>query len=153
MRRLADALALLGITAWAGSLWTIGFLVAPTLFSTLGDRVLAGALAGRMFHLGGWVGLACGSYLLVYLGFREGWRVWRNKMFWLVAVLLLCGAASQFGIQPLMAQLKAEALPREVMQSVLRDRFATWHGVSSGLYVVQSLLAVALVFLGQRRSG
>jgi hypothetical protein len=34
----------------------------------------------------------------------------------------------------LMAQLKADALPREVMESVLRDRFATWHGVSSILY-------------------
>ncbi|MBL8448002.1 MAG: DUF4149 domain-containing protein [Zoogloeaceae bacterium] len=153
MRRIADFVAVLSITAWAGSMWTIGFLVAPVLFSTLGDRVLAGAIAGRMFHLGGWVGLACGGYLLAYQGVSAGLRVWRSKTFWLVLILLLCVVASQFGIQPLLAQLKAEALPREVMQSVLRDRFATWHGISSGLYVVQSLLALVLVLLSQRSVG
>ncbi|MCH2219439.1 MAG: hypothetical protein MK097_03810 [Dechloromonas sp.] len=57
----------------------------------------------------------------------------------------LLTAASQFGIQPLMAQLKADALPREVMESVLRDRFAAWHGISSILYLVQSLLGLWLV--------
>jgi hypothetical protein len=58
--------------------------------------------------------------------------------------------ASQFGIQPLMAQMKADAWPREVMNSVLRDRFATWHGVSSVLYLVQSVLGIVLA-LGARR--
>jgi hypothetical protein len=36
------------------------------------------------------------------------------------------------------------------MESVFRDRFATWHGVASILYVIQSLLAVGLVLLGRR---
>jgi hypothetical protein len=31
------------------------------------------------------------------------------------------------------------------MESVLRNRFATWHGVSSILYLVQSLLGLLLV--------
>jgi hypothetical protein len=64
--------------------------------------------------------------------------------------MALIVAASQFGIQPLMAQLKADALPREVMESVLRDRFATWHGVSSILYLMQSLLGLWLVAWGGR---
>ncbi|HNN85277.1 MAG TPA: DUF4149 domain-containing protein, partial [Accumulibacter sp.] len=38
-----------------------------------------------------------------------------------------------------------DALPREVMESVLRNRFATWHGVSSILYLVQSVLGLLLV--------
>lgn len=58
--------------------------------------------------------------------------------------------ASQFGIQPLMAQLKADALPREVMQSVLRDRFAAWHGASSMFYLVQSPLGLWLVVWANR---
>jgi hypothetical protein len=33
------------------------------------------------------------------------------------------------------------------MESVLRDRFAAWHGVSSVLYIIQSLLGAALVVL------
>ncbi|MEG2963340.1 MAG: DUF4149 domain-containing protein, partial [Janthinobacterium sp.] len=32
-------LRILVATLWAGSLWTIGFIVAPTLFGTLSDRV------------------------------------------------------------------------------------------------------------------
>ena len=56
----------------------------------------------------------------------------------------------KFGIQPLLAHLRAEALPAEVMQSLLRDRFAAWHGVSSALYLVQCWLVVVLVVLAGR---
>ena len=56
-------------------------------------------------------------------------------------------AAGHFGVQPILAQLKADALPRQVMESALRDRFATWHGVSSALYLVQTLLGIALEFM------
>ena len=59
------------------------------------------------------------------------------------------GFVTQQGWQPL-AQLKADALPREVMESVLRDRFATWHGISSILYLVQSLLGLCLVVWSAR---
>jgi hypothetical protein len=49
-----------------------------------------------------------------------------------------------------MAQLKADALPRGVMESVLRDRFSTWHGVSSILYLIQSMLGLWLVVWSNR---
>jgi hypothetical protein len=55
--------------------------------------------------------------------------------------------AGEFGVQPVMAALKEQALPKQVMESVFRDRFAAWHGVSSGLYVIQSLFDVALAIL------
>jgi uncharacterized membrane protein YhaH (DUF805 family) len=76
---------------------------------------------------------------------RAGSAVLKRSAFWLVLAMLLLTAASLFGIQPLLAQLKADALPREVMESVLRDRFATWHGVSSILYLLQSVLGVLVV--------
>lgn len=153
MQRIAGGLFVLCVTLWAGALWTVGFLVAPALFATLPDRTLAGELAGRLFALTGWLGMGCGAYLLIYLAWREGWRVWRAPAAWLVLAMLACALASQFGIQPLLARLKAEALPREVMQSVLRDRFASWHGVSSVIYVIQSLLAVALALLARPAKG
>lgn len=53
----------------------------------------------------------------------------------------------EFGVQPVLASLKAQALPREVMASVLRDRFDTWHGVASVLYVIESVLGIVLVVL------
>ncbi|MBE2260757.1 MAG: DUF4149 domain-containing protein [Candidatus Accumulibacter sp.] len=151
MRRFADALYDVALTLWVGGLWTIGYLVAPTLFAALGsDRRLAGSLAGRLFESIGWVGLACASYLAVFLLLRLGAAALRRWHFWLIIVMLLLTLVSLFGINPLLAQIKADALPREVMQSVLHDRFATWHGVSSVLYLIQSVLGLLLV-TGLRR--
>lgn len=145
MRRIADALYFVTLTLWVGALWTIGYLVAPMLFATLADRQQAGLLAGKLFALIGWLGLGCAAYLLIFMVLRTGSAVLKRGVFWLVLLMLMLTAASLFGIQPLLAQLKAAALPREVMESVLRDRFATWHGISSILYLVQSLLGLLLV--------
>ncbi len=150
MRKLSEALYLFAITLWVGGLWAIGYMVAPLLFASLDDRQLAGLLAGKLFALIGWVGLACSAWLLFFLFSRSGLRAGKSALFWIVVAMALMTAASQFGIQPLMVQLKADALPREVMESVLRDRFAAWHGVSSILYMVQSLLGLWLVLWSGR---
>lgn len=150
MRRIADALYTVTLTLWVGGLWTIGYLVAPTLFATLADRQLAAMLAGKLFALIGWVGLFCAAYLLFSLLLRLGVAALKRGSFWLLVLMLALTALSLFGIQPWLAHLKAAALPREVMESVLRDRFATWHGISSILYLVQSLLGLLLVVGGAR---
>ncbi len=150
MNRLAEHLSVLLVTLWVGAMWAVGYIVAPTLFGMLSDRALAGNVAGRLFALVGWIGLGSAVWLLGFLLVRERLRALRTGLFWVVAAMGLMTLASQFGIQPLMAQLKADAWPREVMDSVLRDRFATWHGVSSVLYLVQSVLGLFLV-LGARR--
>lgn len=145
MRRLAEALYLLAIALWVGGMGAIGYVAAPVLFSSLGDRQLAGVVAGKLFALIAWIGLGAAAYLLVFLIGRWGAQVFKRSVFWLTLSMALLAAVSLFGIQPLMAQMKADALPREVMESVLRDRFAAWHGISSILYLVQSLLGVWLV--------
>lgn len=145
MRKLSEALYLVAITLWVGGLWVIGYIVAPLLFSSLADRQTAGMVAGKLFALIGWIGLGSATYLILFMVVRRGGGIFRSAAFWLVLLMALLTVASQFGIQPLMAQLKADALPREVMESVLRDRFAAWHGISSILYLVQSLLGLWLV--------
>jgi hypothetical protein len=150
MQKLSEAVYLIVIALWVGGLWAVGYLAAPVLFASLGDRQLAGMVAGKLFALIGWIGLGGAAYLLLFLISRWGGQVFKRAVFWLVILLALLTAASQFGIQPLMAQLKADALPREVMESVLRDRFAAWHGVSSILYLVQSVLGLWLVVWSTR---
>ncbi|WP_374340298.1 DUF4149 domain-containing protein [Azonexus sp.] len=145
MRRISEALYLTAITLWVGGMWAIGYLAAPVLFASLGDRQLAGIVAGKLFALIGWIGLGAAAYLLAFLFGRWGGQALRRSVFWLVLLMAALVAASQFGIQPLMAQLKADAWPRDVMESVVRDRFAAWHGISSILYLVQSLLGLWLV--------
>ena len=55
----------LAMTLWIGGQWLAGWGVAPILFARL-DTQLAGELAGRVFTLVEWLGLACA---LVWLGF------------------------------------------------------------------------------------
>lgn len=151
MRRVADYLYAVAITLWVGGLWAIGYVVAPTLFHELsGNRALAGNLAGRMFAMIAWIGIGCSGYLMLFQLLRRGAGAFKSGVFWLVLLMLLLTLASHFGVQPVLAQLKAEALPREVMESVLRDRFARWHGISSVLYLIQSLLGACLLAMQHR---
>jgi len=147
VNRLAEALQSIAATLWVGGMWAVGYVVAPVLFSRLGDRALAGLVAGKLFSLIAWIGIACAAYLLLFRLLRYRVAALRQGVVWIVALMLVLVCAGEFGVQPVMAALKEQALPRQVMESVLRDRFAAWHGVSSVLYVIQSLLGALLVIL------
>ena len=145
MKRLPDLLAAWSVALWVGGLWAVGYLAAPALFYNLDDRMMAGFLAGKMFTWMAWVGLVCGAWLLVFRISRFGGGVLNQAFFWLVVVMLLLTVAQHFGIRPVLEHLKDQAMPKDVMQSLFRDRFQTWHGVSSVVYLLQSLLGLALV--------
>jgi high-affinity Fe2+/Pb2+ permease len=146
VKKLTDNLALISLTLWVGGLWTMGYMVAPTLFAVLHDnKQMAGMLAGRMFQVIAYVGMGCGVYLLLYRLSRYGASALKQAFFWAALTMLLLTIGSHFGIQPIMESLKAQAMPQEVMKSMFADRFSTWHGISSIVYLVESLLGVVLV--------
>ena len=136
-------------TVWCGSLWTIGYVVAPTLFAMLDDRQLAGTIAGRLFHAEAWIGLAAGCLLLMAATaqVRRGLVDYKGLR-WLVFGMLLCVLVGYFGLQPFMASLReqADALGVAVGDSPFRARFGMLHGVSSAFYLVQSLLGFILIW-------
>ena len=150
MNHWSDKLALVFITAWVGALWAIGYLAAPTLFTALSDKPLAGMLAGKMFTLVAYVGMVSGTYLLIQRLARAGIPALRQSYFWIVLLMLLLALAGHFGIHPVIAELKTQAMPADVMHSVFADRFRTWHGVASIAYLLQSLLGVVLVLKSGR---
>ena len=145
MRSLADALQSIAVTLWVGGMWIVGFIVAPLLFSRLGDRVLAGAFAGKLFTIIAWIGIGCALYLILFRLVRFGAGCFRQGFVWVTLLMLALLLAGGFGVQAILESLRAQALPKEVMESVFRDRFMTWHGVASVLYVIQSLLGLFLV--------
>ena len=145
MNRLWEGLTSLVLVSWIGSVLALGAIAAPVLFSALEDKQLAGLLAGKMFIVGAWVGIVAGAYLLVYSLMREGARALRTWFFWLVLIMWLLTLAGHFGIQPILQNLKNQALPLAVMQSVFADRFSQWHGISRILWIIQALLGVILV--------
>jgi hypothetical protein len=127
---------LLVVTLWAGSLWTFGYLVAPTLFNTQ-DRVLAGVIAGTMFTTGAWVSMACGVATLSLLALAKDVTDQRRKtLYIIVGVMLVVCLLNHFGLRPMMAELK---------EAGDKARFGMLHGVSMVLYLTQAVLAVFLV--------
>jgi hypothetical protein len=134
---------LLVAAMWAGSLWAVGYLVAPTLFATLSDRVLAGFIAGSLFHAMAMLSLGCGLAMLLLLWrATPGWDGKRRRtVLAIIVVMVMCTVASHFGLQPMMAELKAAAAPGGVMDAAAKSRFGMLHGVSSVIYLVQSILA------------
>ena len=126
------------LTLWVGGLWAIGYVAAPTLFAILDDRQLAGALAGQMFHIISYIGLASGILLLASVLKRTGleWRAW------VLIIMLVLVATGEFVLQPMMESLKLQGL---IEGSEAKKQFGMLHGVASVIYLVESLLGLALV--------
>lgn len=134
------------LTLWVGSLWTTGYIVAPVLFKTL-DRVTAGNVAGQLFNIVSYIGLFVIVFMLLVAMLQAGVRSlqqWRNRFLLIMLLLVIVG---QFGLQPMMAELKAAGLEGEHAR-----QFATLHGVASVLYLINSILGLALVSWGVRSS-
>lgn len=120
-------------------------LSAYILFNTLQDRQLAGNIAGHLFTVLSYIGMVSAFYLLIQRLLEFGTNALKQQYFWAVLVMLLLVLAGHFGIQPLLAQMKTDALPNDVMHSVFANRFNTWHGVASIAYVIECLLGFVLV--------
>jgi hypothetical protein len=136
---------LLIATLWVGSLWTVGYVVAPVLFATLADRVLAGTIAGSLFRVEAWLSLACGlTFIGLNLAAFKNDPGFKTSLY-LALGMLLCTLVGYFGVQPFMAELRAAAGPMGVMESAARTQFGVLHGISSGIYLIQSLLGGALI--------
>jgi hypothetical protein len=128
---------------WAGSLWTVGYLVAPTLFATLPDRILAGTIAGSLFRAEAWLSVVCGLMLLVLQMLHD--RQVRTRGVQLIGLMLACTLIGYFSLHPFMAALREAAGPAGVAASSANLQFGILHGISSGLYLIESLLGAVLM--------
>lgn len=134
------------LALWTGGLWAVGFLAAPVLFTALDDRWLAGAVAGRLFGLMGWVALGAGLLVLIGAAAWRGGRPWRWRTA-AVALMLGLAGAGQFGIAPRMAAMQP-ALAGLAADHPQRRAFGRLHALSSALFLGQSLLGLMLVAAG-----
>jgi hypothetical protein len=145
LQRLCTVLAGL----WVGGFITIGYLVTPILFSALGDRQVAGMIAGNLFRLEAYLSvvlsvvLMLASNFLVFKGF-DHFRVVR----WILLGMLACAVGAGFILMPWMSSLRDQALIEglSVMASSSAALFARLHRISSGVFIVQSILGIALVW-------
>jgi hypothetical protein len=144
---IASRLRILLVTLWVGSLWTIGYIVAPILFRTLPDRSLAGLVAGSLFRVEAWLALACAGMLLLLHYAYPHVQDARRRRIWvaLIVAMLACTLIGYFGLQPSMAALREAAGAAGMMDAESRTRFAVLHGIAAGFYLLQSLLGIGLV--------
>jgi len=134
---LVSKARLLAVTLWAGSLWTVGYLVAPTLFATLHDRVLAGTIAGSMLRTEAWLSMAMAAITFGLLAVSKDVTEQRRKtLLMVVGAMLVCTLVNYVGLWPLMADAKLAGD---------RSTFGMLHGISMVVYLAQSLLAIFLV--------
>ncbi|MDX2505018.1 MAG: DUF4149 domain-containing protein [Gammaproteobacteria bacterium] len=129
------------LTFWVGSLWAIGYLAVPTLFATLENRQLAGMLAGKMFTAVSYVGVFCALMLLLSTA-KRSIQIKTDKQIWLLILMLLLVIIGEFILQPQMAELKQSVL---VDGSEVAQQFDRLHHIATSLYMINSLLGLALV--------
>lgn len=128
MQLLSRRIPAFAAALWWGSLSAIGFLVVPMLFAHLPSPAIAGGMAARLFAAQTWVSVACGVLLLLLSRSKEAlapapWA--RSALIFIVGGLLLA----------LLAELAVA--PR----IVARENLKLWHGVGSGMYLLQWLCA------------
>ena len=139
-RKLLPATERILLTLWVGSLWVAGFVVAPLLFAELDDRALAGSVAGSLFTLTSYIGLVCGSLLLIFNGVNFRCINWRAVV---IVCMLLLVVIGQFVITPMVADLRVQGLTDT-------PRFGQLHGLASVLFILTSVLGLLLVAAGDK---
>lgn len=137
-----DSLQAVAKTFWIGGMWIVGLLVTPVLFAILAHPV-AGMVAGRLFQSVAWIGLFCGTFLLVHALWREGVAALKKAAFWLVMAMLVCTIINQFAILPIITSLKQHMNHAAV--GLFGGGFGTWHAISSLIYLLQSLMGLVYI--------
>jgi hypothetical protein len=105
-------LMFLSLVVWVGGIIFLSFVEAPTAFSVLPSRHMAGAVVGHSLGILHWMGLFAGVIFLGSSMLLSSLTTGSAQPFTcrhvLVLLMLLITIASQFGISPKMASLRAQ---------------------------------------------
>ena len=133
----ASRARLLVAALWAGSLWTIGYVVAPTLFLSLHDNAQAGTIVGMLLKTEAWLAMACAVILYALVKFGDIEPARKRSLAMIITAMLVCALVIYLGLQPVMAQMRASGLKG--------TSFGLLHGVSQLFYLLESVLAGVLL--------
>jgi hypothetical protein len=130
---------------WAGSVWAVSYLAAPSAFAVL-DSAQAGNVVGVMLTRSAWLAVALAVLLGLLVARAADLDVRRKR--WLYGVIggmLACSLVVYLGLQPMMAAIRESAGPAGVRASPQWGTFAALHGVSQVMYLAESILGAMLV--------
>jgi hypothetical protein len=148
----------LSLIVWLGGVIFFGAVLAPTVFSVLPTRHLAGNVVNRSLHILHWMGIISGLVFLassmVYSRFTRGSAHPFALRHVLLYFMLLLTVISQFGISPKMATLRSSMVDIDYVSASdpLRIQFNSLHIWSTRLEGGVLLLGLVVVYLNSRSS-
>lgn len=145
---------LLSLVVWLGGLIFFSFVVAPTVFSVLPTRHLAGNVVTRSLGALHWMGLISGIVFLtssmLYSRLTTGTTQAFAARHLLLCVMLALTVISQFGVSPRMTGLRA-SMGREIdavpLTDPARGQFDALHVWSVRLESGVFLLGLVVLYL------
>jgi len=137
-----------------GLLVVSGYVVVPVLFAKAGSHALAGALAGSIFHVANMgIVLLAAAVMVFWLRMSKSGMVIGRLRWSLLLLILLLAVVNEYGITPVIVDLKAQMGPIDLVpdDDPLRKLFGIWHGVSALIHMFAAIAAALLVALGATR--
>ena len=120
---------------WLGGMAAVGLIGAPTAFAIIPDKMLAAAVASRMFYIMALAALVLGGLLMV-LERAHARPLAASTPFFLVLGGLFFAVLGEFVVVPhLLAAATAHA-----------SSAGMWHGVASLVYLLQAVCVFAYVW-------
>ena len=130
---------------WLGMQVMAGYIAAPILFERLGKQE-AGNIAGILFSINNYFGLL--AWIVAWLVVRSSQNRSLNNNGKVapkfIILLLLLTSSNQFLISPVIAAHKTGTA--NWLLSLLGGSFGMWHGISSIIYLVCSVLGLGLLW-------
>lgn len=157
MMTLFRFLEILSLGVWVGAAFFVGVLLAPGAFALLPTREMAGNVVGMALTRLHWLAIGCGAiFLASRFALSAEMPSLRKGAPILVVLMLVLTLASQFGVTPKLAALRAQmsaehgSIDTTPKESPQRRQFGQLHGVSSLAEMLVLLLGATALFLAVR---
>ena len=144
---------MLSLVVWLGGLIFFAFVLAPTVFSALPTRHLAGSVVSSTLTKLHWIGIASGIVVLVssmlYARLSTGSAHPLAARHILLYVMLALTLTSQFGISPKMAALRSSMgeIDKVALSDPARVQFDALHVWSTRLESGVFLFGLVVIYL------
>jgi hypothetical protein len=120
---------------WFGGLVAVAAIGAPSAFAVVPEKMLAAALASRMFHLVALLGAGCAGALLL-VERKRATSIARSGGLLLVAGALALDIIGEFGVVPRLLAAAASGAADA----------GRWHIAASAVYLAQTACVLAYVW-------
>jgi hypothetical protein len=126
------------LSLWVGGMWAIGYIAVPVLFATIEDKTVAGAVAGRLFTISGWVGFCAAGLLALLWLIRLGSEVLKTPRFPMLLLAVGLLLVNLLYVQP-------QIISAHQLATTSSEYFALLHRAAGVIYMLVSVIGLGLV--------